>query len=160
MNKRSFIGVTLCVLMLSITACAPQVALALPPATAVPATEPAVVVQTASTVAPTLQPVATLAATADSGKPVSFSKDILPILETACVSCHGGEKTSKGLDLKSYASLMTGSQNGAVILAGNATGSKLVSMVQSGKMPKRGTKLTAEEIQLLLDWVNAGATNN
>jgi mono/diheme cytochrome c family protein len=81
-------------------------------------------------------------------------------METACVSCHGGEKTSKGLDLKSYASLMAGSQNGAVIVAGDAAASKLVTMIQAGKMPKKGTKLTAAELQLLLDWVNTGATNN
>jgi uncharacterized membrane protein len=95
-----------------------------------------------------------------SGKTVSFAKDILPILETSCVSCHGGEKTSKGLDLKSYASLMAGSQNGSVVTAGDATKSALVISVQSGKMPKRGTKLTADQLQLLLDWVNAGAPNN
>lgn len=103
---------------------------------------------------------ATSAPAAGAVGTVSFSKDILPIMETSCVDCHGGEKTSKGLDLKSYASLMAGSQNGAVINAGDAAASKLVASVQSGKMPKRGAKLTAEQIQLLVDWVNAGAVDN
>jgi len=91
---------------------------------------------------------------------VSFSKDILPVMQTSCINCHGGEKISKGLDLKTYDSLMAGSQNGAVLVPGDAAQSKLIQSVQSGKMPKRGDKLTAEQIQLLVDWVNAGATNN
>jgi len=91
---------------------------------------------------------------------VSFSKDILPLMQTSCINCHGGEKISKGLDLKTYDSLMAGSQNGAVLVPGDAAQSKLIQSVQSGKMPKRGDKLTAEQIQLLVDWVNAGATNN
>jgi uncharacterized membrane protein len=95
-----------------------------------------------------------------SGSPVSYAKDILPLMQTACVNCHGGEKTSKGLDLKSYASMMAGSQNGAVITPGNAAQSNLIASVQSGKMPKRGVKLTADQIQMLVNWVNAGATNN
>ena len=95
-----------------------------------------------------------------SGQPVSFAKDITPILQTTCISCHGGEKTSKGLDLKTYASLMTGSQSGAVITPGDAAKSMLVVSVQAGKMPKRGAPLSADQIQLLVNWVNAGAKNN
>jgi len=81
-------------------------------------------------------------------------------MQNSCVSCHGGEKTSKGLDLKTYASLMTGSQNGAVIVAGDASSSKLIQSIQAGKMPKRGGPLPVDQIQLLVNWVNAGATNN
>jgi hypothetical protein len=91
---------------------------------------------------------------------VSFSKDVLPILQDKCVSCHGGEKTSKGLDLKTYASLMTGSQNGAMIVAGDSTNSKLVQSIVSGKMPKRGPALPVSQIQLIMDWVASGAANN
>jgi mono/diheme cytochrome c family protein len=91
---------------------------------------------------------------------VSFSKDVLPIFQASCVSCHGGEKTSKGLDLKTYASLMTGSQSGAVIVSGNAANSMLIQSIQLGKMPKRGGPLPADQIQLIMDWVNAGAQNN
>ena len=96
--------------------------------------------------------------TANAG--VSFAKDIMPILQTYCISCHGGEKTSKGLDLKTFTSLMAGSQFGAVVVPGDAANSKLVQSVQSGKMPKRGAKLTPDQIQLLMDWVNSGAKDN
>ena len=91
---------------------------------------------------------------------VSFSKDLTPIFQNSCVSCHGGDRTSVGLDLKAYASLMAGSQNGAVIVASDAANSLLVQKIQSGSMPKRGTKLTPGQLQLFVDWVNAGAQNN
>jgi mono/diheme cytochrome c family protein len=91
---------------------------------------------------------------------VRFSKDVLPIFQEKCINCHGGEKTSKGLDLKTYASLMAGSQNGAMIVPSDPTNSKLLQSVLSGKMPKRGPALPSEQIQLLMDWVSAGAKNN
>jgi len=91
---------------------------------------------------------------------VSFSKDLTPILQGSCVSCHGTEKISKGLDLKTYTNLMSGSQNGAVIVAGDAAASKLIQKIQSGSMPKRGAKLTPAQVQLFVSWVNAGALDN
>ena len=91
---------------------------------------------------------------------VSFTKDVLPIFESRCFSCHGGDKTEKGLDLKTYASVMLGSQNGAVIAAGNADNSLLFQSVSNGKMPKRGTKLTPQQLDLLKTWINSGAPNN
>jgi mono/diheme cytochrome c family protein len=96
---------------------------------------------------------------ASNGK-VSFTNDIMPIIQAACINCHGGEKTSKGLDMKTFESLMAGSQNGAILVPGDATNSKLIQSVQSGKMPKRGPKLTPDQIQLMVDWINAGAQNN
>jgi cytochrome c5 len=90
----------------------------------------------------------------------SFSKDVLPLFQTTCVSCHGGERTSSALDLKTYASLMAGSQHGAMVVPGDAANSVLVQKIQAGKMPKRGTKWTSDQLQVLVDWINAGAQNN
>ncbi|MEI7846053.1 MAG: c-type cytochrome domain-containing protein [Chloroflexota bacterium] len=117
-------------------------------------------VEQATSTSPVNSNAAAAPASSNSAADVSFSKQILPILQESCVSCHGGEKTSKGLDLKTFASVMKGSQNGAVIIAGDAAGSNLLKSVQSGKMPKRGNKLTADQIQLFVDWVNAGAKDN
>jgi cytochrome c553 len=91
---------------------------------------------------------------------VSFSTDVMPILKNSCVRCHGGERTSGGLNLTTYAALMNGGESGAVVIPGDAGASLLVTLSESGKMPKRGTKLTPEQIQILKDWVNAGAPNN
>jgi uncharacterized membrane protein len=122
------------------------------PATSAPTEAASTPAATEPTALPAAQPVA--AAT------VSFAVDIQPLLQDSCVSCHGGEKTSRALDLKTYESLLAGSQNGAVIAPGEAAKSKLVQSIQSGKMPKRGDKWTAEQLKLLVDWINAGAQNN
>ena len=95
-----------------------------------------------------------------AGATVSFVKDVSPLLQSRCVNCHGGQQTSKGLDMKSYDSLIAGSQNGHVLTAGDAANSLIVQLVTSGKMPKKGPKLTPAEVQLLTDWINAGAKNN
>ncbi len=100
------------------------------------------------------------AAAAGATGQVSFTNDVLPILESRCLNCHGGQRTSEGLSVKTYDSLMAGSQNGAVVTPGDAANSLFISLSAEGKMPKRGPKLTPAEIQLLTDWVNAGALNN
>lgn len=91
---------------------------------------------------------------------ISFANDILPILESRCVNCHGGERVEEGLLLRSYAELMAGSDNGPVIVPGDAENSLLVELVVSQKMPKRGPKLTPPQVQLIVDWVNQGALDN
>ena len=92
---------------------------------------------------------------------VSFSAEVLPILESRCKNCHGGDRgTAEGLDMTSYANLMTGSDNGPVVVSGNADGSLIVEMLVQNKMPKRGPKLTPPQVQLIIDWVNQGALNN
>lgn len=91
---------------------------------------------------------------------VSFADDILPILESRCLNCHGGDKLEEGLSVRTYGDLMVGSENGAVVVAGDAAHSKLVELVSNQKMPKRGPKLTPPQIQLIMDWVNQGAQDN
>jgi predicted small secreted protein len=91
---------------------------------------------------------------------VSFSKDVLPVFQSRCINCHGGEKTEKGLNMTSYDKLMAGSEKGPVVIAGDPVNSKLIQMIQQGKMPKRGPKLLPDQLQILTDWVKAGALNN
>src|SRR5262245_40924613 len=52
----------------------------------------------AATEAPTTQPVA-------QGATVSFANDVLPIIESRCINCHGGDRVEKGLNLKTYADM-------------------------------------------------------
>jgi len=91
---------------------------------------------------------------------VSFVNDVLPIFENNCNKCHGVEQIKEGLDLRTYEGLLEGSFNGSVITPGNAGDSFLVEQLLNGEMPKRGQKLTTEQIQTIIDWVNAGALNN
>jgi hypothetical protein len=91
---------------------------------------------------------------------VSYAKDVQPILESRCAKCHMGEFVSEDLHMDTYESLMQGSDNGSVIVPGDAGESLLIQKLVEGKMPKRGPKLTPVQIQLIADWINAGAPNN
>lgn len=91
---------------------------------------------------------------------VSFANDILPIFNNSCNKCHGVEQVKEGLDMRTYEALMAGSFNGSVITPGNANDSFLVEQIVKGEMPKRGQKLLPTQIQLIIDWINAGALNN
>jgi len=102
----------------------------------------------------------TLAPTGTVTTSVSFARDVLPIFTQICVKCHGGEKTQKSLVLKTYADVMQGSENGPVVEPGDAGSSLLVDMIVKGKMPKNGPKLLPGQIQVIVDWVTAGAPNN
>ena len=95
-----------------------------------------------------------------SEKMVSFSQDVLPILNRSCTRCHGGTRKEKGLDLRNYEAIMAGSKNGPVVIPGDPDNSPLVYLVVQGKMPKRGAKLTPEEVRIFIDWVIQGALNN
>jgi len=107
----------------------------------------------AATEAPATQPPA-------EGATVSFANDIMPIIESRCVNCHGGNRTEEGLNLTTHANILSGSDNGPVVTPGDAANSLLVEMVATQKMPKRGPKLTPPQIQLITDWVNQGALDN
>ena len=126
------------------------------PATEAPTTAPAAATDTS---APTTEDTPTAGA-ASGGATVSFATDIMPLIESRCINCHGGERTQEGLDMKTHASIMAGSENGPVVMPGDSANSSLAQMVIEGKMPKRGPKLTPDQVQLLVDWINQGALDN
>ena len=97
-----------------------------------------------------------------AGKPgtVSFSKDVLPILTSICVKCHGGEKTEQSLVLKTYADVMKGSDNGPVIEPGKLADNLLTDLINQGKMPKKGPRLLPGQIRIITQRVDEGAPNN
>jgi mono/diheme cytochrome c family protein len=166
--KSTYVKFVLLVLIVGLlSACGAQptsIPTSAPTEVVAPATEaPTEAPPPTDTAAPTEPPAATEAPATQppaEGATVSFANDILPIFESRCIGCHGGDRTQEGLDLKTHASLMAGSNNGAVVIAGDAANSLLVEMVATQKMPKRGPKLTPPQIQLITDWVNQGALDN
>jgi uncharacterized membrane protein len=146
MKPTLIVFLLLAVLLTACTAAATTVA---PTAASVPAVE--AIPTSATALSPTGAPAATT---------VSFANDVLPILQSRCLNCHGGQQTQRGLSVASYATLMAGSDNGPVIVAGDSANSLLIQMIQQGKMPMRGPKLTPDQLQILIDWITAGALNN
>lgn len=62
--------------------------------------------------------------------------------------------------MRSYEEIMAGSDNGPVVIPGDAANSLMAVLVENKEMPKRGAKLTPPQIQLIIDWINQGALNN
>lgn len=91
---------------------------------------------------------------------VSFANDILPIIQSRCINCHGGQRTEEGLVMRTHADIMAGSDNGPVVIPGDPANSSMAELVASNEMPKRGPKLTPPQVQLIIDWINQGALNN
>ena len=88
---------------------------------------------------------------------VSFKRDVKPIFESRCVSCHGG---AAGLYLDSYDNALRGGVYGPVIIPGEPESSRLIQVVSSGYMPLNGPPLTPVQVRTLANWVAAGAPNN
>ena len=60
-----------------------------------------------------------------------------------------------GLNLTTYATALKGGKDGAVIVPGDPANSLLVKK-QSGSTPHFG-QLSASELQLVIEWIKAGA---
>lgn len=160
MSIKNRIAIYLSGLLLTSTlaACGAPAPTALPNTATVPPTEAIAV----STEVPATIPVEMTAPPSSPTVPasVSFAENVLPILQQNCTNCHGGSKASGGFQINTYQTVMKGSRTGAVILPGDGQSSYLVQLLQKGTMPRRGPKLMDAEIQIIIDWINAGAPNN
>jgi len=99
-------------------------------------------------------------APAASAATVSFANDVMPIIQSRCINCHGGDRIEEGLVFFTYEDIMAGSDNGPVVVPGDTANSLMVQLVTSKEMPKKGPKLTPPQIQAITEWVAAGAPNN
>jgi mono/diheme cytochrome c family protein len=110
----------------------------------------------------------TVAFCACSGKKVSFSQEVSPILKKHCVTCHypGNEFNESRLAMNTYESLMQGGMHGSPVVPGNADSSLV--MKKLGPNPPFGRqmplmskeKLSEEEVALIAKWINQGANDN
>ena len=107
-------------------------------------------------------PTVTIAPTATPGgnAPVSFSRDVLPILTSQCGSCHGGQG---GLWLTTYEEVMVGGDSGPVVVPGQPDQSPLYLRVtgqQTPQMPLDASPLTQAQIDAIKGWIAEGAPKN
>ncbi len=91
-----------------------------------------------------------------------FVRDVRPILQQHCYSCHGPESQKSGLrlDIKS-AAFKGGDGWGPSLVAGNANESPLFELVASddtgSRMPPEGDRLSADKVRTLRQWIDEGA---
>lgn len=117
-------------------------------------------------------------------KEVSFTKEVHPILQKNCITCHspGGEGyTVSDFSVQTYESVMKGTKFGPVIVSRSSISSTVMILLEhkadpSINMPRPREKqllghvnylkdwkvpmLPAEEIKLIRAWIDQGAKNN
>ncbi len=85
-----------------------------------------------------------------------FQKEILPLLKSRCVACHGPAKQEGKLNLALPPGIKRGGKSGPAIVANHVDQSLLWTRVSTGEMPV-DQPLAADEQELLRRWIAAGA---
>ena len=91
---------------------------------------------------------------------VAFARDIQPILERSCWTCHSADLQLSDLDLSTREAALRGGEHGAALVPGNAEQSRLYRMVaglESITMPMDGSKLSPAELSAVKAWIDQGA---
>jgi hypothetical protein len=90
-----------------------------------------------------------------------FARDVRPILERACASCHKDEAAQGGLSLASREAALRGGLSGPALKPGDGAGSLLVKRLAGGgalpRMPIGLPPLSEAEVRTLSAWIDAGA---
>lgn len=98
--------------------------------------------------------------------PISFSKDVKPVLAKKCLDCHSTEdENSNRFYVDSYDLLMKESKHGVNIVPGKGEESQLIKKMRGtasfgARMPKRGKLVPDSVITIISQWIDQGAKNN
>ena len=101
-------------------------------------------------------------------KEVSYTKDVSPILQKFCTTCHNADDEHPSeLYMDTYETLMKGGKHGKSVLPGNAKESLLVLKSSAeppfGKVmppPNKKVRPTPEQLEVIRLWIDQGAKNN
>ena len=93
---------------------------------------------------------------------VDFARQIKPLLESTCLSCHGAEKPKGELQLTTRALALKGGEKGPALVPGKPQESKLYASTilpagHDDHMPPKGDPLTKVQSEALRGWIEQGA---
>jgi len=93
---------------------------------------------------------------------VDFEKDILPIFEEHCYSCHGPKKQEGEIRLDRRAHLLRGGDSGIPsVIPGDSAESYLIELLEDPdpefRMPFEEDPLSSSQIVLIEEWIDEGA---
>jgi WD domain, G-beta repeat/Planctomycete cytochrome C len=96
------------------------------------------------------------------GKPVSFMRDVAPILVRNCIACHNPKKSESKYAMTTFTQLAKGGKqgDGITLAAGKPEDSYFLDVLQPDAQPRMPYKLDPlpqAEIKLLERWVAEGA---
>jgi len=94
--------------------------------------------------------------------PVSYYRQVRPILQRACTGCHQPAKAGGKLLLTNYELSLKGGEQGALWTAGKPDESLLIDVItgEPPSMPQNAPPLTPEQVALLKRWIAEGAKND
>ena len=103
-----------------------------------------------------------LAALAQTAKPVSYHREIVPLLKRSCTGCHHPGKLKGELDLTTFAAFQKGGKHGASFKAGAPKDSRVIEEISGDEpsMPKEGDPLSKAEVALFERWIAEGAKDD
>src|SRR5687767_2858222 len=91
----------------------------------------------------------------------AYLRDVRPVLERRCFSCHGALQQKNGLRLDTAKAILAGGKSGPAAIAKDPQASLLIKKVTESdpnlRMPAEGEPLTDSEIAALRAWIEAGA---
>lgn len=103
-------------------------------------------------------------------EPISFSKDVRPILKENCVLCHSAEVRTGGVALDSFEHLMSSrylNRPTPFVIPGDPNRSRLVIVVHTSNVELRMPPATSglhplgqESILVIRRWIEEGAQDN
>ena len=101
-------------------------------------------------------------ATAQTQTSVDFANDVLPLLKTHCIDCHGPENAEAQLRLDTIESALRGGDSGEpAVVPGESDKSYLIARITDAsdqhRMPPDAEPLPADSVQLLRNWINDAA---
>ncbi len=102
------------------------------------------------------------AAAAHAETPVSFTRDVRPILQKHCSGCHQPSVREGKLSVVTYAALKSGGTAGPAFITGKPSDSPLFKLI-SGKnptMPKGGQPLPAKDVETIRLWIAQGGKDD
>ena len=99
---------------------------------------------------------------AENNSPVSFKRDVAPILVQKCLGCHNAEKAKGNYRLHTFEELLRpGSSRDTPITPGQPRQSRLFQLIsardENDRMPQNDDALPTADIELVRRWINEGA---
>jgi hypothetical protein len=94
---------------------------------------------------------------------IDFAREVVPIFQTSCISCHANGQSKGGfrIDTRELA-LKGGDSQTPAIVPGHADQSTLFQLINETDpdvvMPKKGSHLTPAQIAMIKAWIDQGAS--
>ena len=93
----------------------------------------------------------------------SYVRDVRPILDKNCISCHQPASKQSELDLTSYETFQAGGRRGPAFVAGSPEQSLVIQFIGAAlkpSMPFGQPPLAANDVAIIRDWIKSGAMDD